>query len=436
MPKIIARSEHSVSRSQIDKAVLDVLYTLSRAGYEAYLVGGGVRDLLLGFEPKDFDVVTNATPDQIKQVFRSRCRLIGRRFRLAHVHAGDKVIEVATFRAQDDEKSGDRLVDAHGMLRRDNIYGSRDEDVWRRDFTVNALYYNIDDFSIIDYVGAMDDLFAGRIRLIGEPTNRYREDPVRMIRAVRFACKLGLTLPEETAKPLPELAHLLAETAPARLYEEVLKLFHGGSAACVFEQLQHHGLFGALFDQTDYCLKQASSWSAAVLPQAFKMTDERVTNQQSLNPAFLFSVLMWEPLWFALDREEAEGAHVDELLKAADEVLQEQNERTSLARPVWQQVKEIWAMQLLLQQKRDKVQSVLALPRFRAALDFMQLRALVMPSLQSMVTEWQQAYEAHPEWHYQPPVRSDEDSTDEWSESSSDRPYKKRRHKRRRYQDR
>jgi poly(A) polymerase len=397
IPKIIPRAEHFISRNQIDKSVLDVLYTLLRSGYEAYLVGGGLRDLLLGLEPKDFDVVTNATPDQIKAVFRGRCRLIGRRFRLAHVHVGGHVIEVATFRAKA-EQTGDRVVDNQGLLRRDNVYGTRDEDVWRRDFTINALYYNIDDFSIVDYVGAMDDLQQGKIRLIGDPAQRYREDPVRMIRAVRFACKLGLKLPEETAQPLPQLAHLLAEVSPARLYEEVLKLFHGGQAACVFEQLRQHGLFSALFDQTDYCLQQMDSWSSHAIPFALQQTDARVAEGKAMNPAFLFAVMMWEPLWFAMDREEDSAPHVDELLKEAEVVLQEQSERTSLPRPVVQQIKEIWILQLLLEQHFDKVQTALGFPRFRAALNFLKLRALVQPRLVSVVTYWESMESKHPEW--------------------------------------
>jgi poly(A) polymerase len=430
VPRIIPRSEHSISRSNIDKGVLDILYTLSRSGYEAYLVGGGIRDMLLGLEPKDFDVVTNATPDQIKTVFRSRCRIIGRRFRLAHVHVGDKVIEVATFRAATEER-GDRLIDDQGMVRRDNSYGTRDEDVWRRDFTVNALYYNIDDFSLVDYVGALDDLYAGHLRLIGDPALRYREDPVRMIRAVRFACKLGLELPPETADPLPVLAHLLAETAPARLYEEVLKLFHGGQATCVFEKLRQHGLMGGLFDQTEYCLQQPQSWSAAVIPAALGQTDERIANAKGVNPAFLFALMMWEPLWLALEREENEPVHIDDLLKAASTVLNEQSERTSLPRPLMQQVKEIWATQLPLVYKKDKAERVLALPRFRAAYDFLALRALAAPNLQEHVDFWTQMQVEHPEWMVQPVT--DEDVQNQAFDEAQQRTEHKRR---RRYRPR
>lgn len=432
IPHIIPRAEHSISRRAIDKGVLDVLYTLSKNGYEAYLVGGCVRDLLLGLEPKDFDIVTNATPDQVKGVFRGRCRIIGRRFRLAHVHVGDKVIEVATFRAQSEER-GDRVIDEQGMLRRDNVYGSRDEDVWRRDFTVNALYYNIQDFSIVDYVGAMQDLQAGQIRLIGEPVQRYREDPVRMIRAVRFACKLGLELPQETAQPLPDLAHLLAEAAPARLYEEVLKLFHSGQALCVFEKLRQHGLMGGLFDQTEYCLQQPDSWSALVIPVALGQTDERIASDKGVHPGFLFAVMMWEPLWQAMERDEQELVSLDELLKAANMVLAEQSERTALTKPIMHYVKEVWAMQLLLLTKQDQAQRVLAIPRFRAGFDFLSLRAFAVPRFNEVVAFWQQQQDQHPEWLYQPvfeAVVEDQDAAFEEALEQTRRPKRRRRPRR------
>jgi poly(A) polymerase len=429
IPRIIPRAEHTISRSQIDKGVLDVLYTLSRNGYEAYLVGGCVRDLLLGLEPKDFDIVTNATPDQVKGVFRSRCRIIGRRFRLAHVHVGDKVVEVATFRAQAEER-GDRVIDDQGMVRRDNVYGTRDEDVWRRDFTINALYYNIEDFSIIDYVGALDDLKNGKIRLIGEPIVRYREDPVRMIRAVRFACKLGLDLPNETAEPLPDLAHLLAEAAPARLYEEVLKLFHSGQALCVFEKLRQHGLFGGLFDQTEYCLQQPDSWSALVIPVALGHTDERIATDKGVHPAFLFAVMMWESVWQAMERDEQEAVHIDDLLKAANIVLTEQSERTSLTRPIMQHIKEIWALQLPLLYKQEKAEKIMGMPRFRAAFDFLVLRSVAVPRFQSVVDFWQEQQIVHPEWLWQKPsyvsYQNDEADVDAYST----KPKRRRRYRR------
>ena len=266
-PVIVKRQKHGISRKQIDKSALDVLYGLKRGGYEGYLVGGCVRDLLLGLEPKDFDVVTDAEPDQVKNVFKQRCRLIGRRFRLAHVRFGRMMIEVATFRGQGDgdgrkdrfgrkgKLSGPaREVDDAGRVLRDNVYGTIEEDVWRRDFTVNALYYDIRTFSITDYAGGLEDIKKGQLRLIGDPKTRYREDPVRMIRAIRFAAKLGFKIEKHTEKPITTLAPLLNDVSNARMFEEVLKLFHSGVAIEVFEKLRHYGLFEHLFPLTEQIL--------------------------------------------------------------------------------------------------------------------------------------------------------------------------------------
>ena len=217
-PRIVPRSKHTVSRSDISDSALKVLYRLMNAGYKAYLVGGGVRDLLLGLRPKDFDVVTDAHPEQIRELFRN-CRLIGRRFRLAHVRFGREIIEVSTFRACHSTGEGDTESE-DGRILRDNVYGDIDDDVWRRDFSVNALYYNIEDFSVVDYVGGMNDMDARQLRLIGNPEDRYREDPVRMLRAIRFAAKLDFSIHADTAKPISELAPLLNDISPARLYEE------------------------------------------------------------------------------------------------------------------------------------------------------------------------------------------------------------------------
>ncbi len=207
--RIVSRDEHSISRANISENALKVLYRLNKAGYEAYLVGGGVRDLLLGREPKDFDVATDASPEEVRKLFRN-CRLIGRRFRLAHVHFGREIIEVATFRAAHEPES-DGAVSENGMLLRDNVYGTLEEDAWRRDFTVNALYYNIRDFSVVDYTGGMADLQAGRLRIIGDPHERFREDPVRMLRAVRFAAKLGFRIDPESEAAIRELGYLMEE---------------------------------------------------------------------------------------------------------------------------------------------------------------------------------------------------------------------------------
>ncbi|MGB5591837.1 MAG: polynucleotide adenylyltransferase PcnB, partial [Gammaproteobacteria bacterium] len=250
---MVPRPDHNVSRSQISKNALRVLYRLKDAGYKAFLVGGGVRDLLLGREPKDFDIVTDALPDQVRSLFRNS-RLIGRRFRLAHVHFGREIIEVATFRAAQDAdvEDLDRQTDSGGRILRDNVYGDIDEDVWRRDFTCNALYYNIADFSIWDYAGGVQDIEAGTMRLLGEPEARYREDPVRMLRAVRFAAKLGFRIDPASEAPLLELGELLAEVPAARLFDESIKLFLSGHAVQSYELLRRYNLFQHLFPATGY----------------------------------------------------------------------------------------------------------------------------------------------------------------------------------------
>ncbi|MGH8513167.1 MAG: polynucleotide adenylyltransferase PcnB, partial [Gammaproteobacteria bacterium] len=295
-PRIIPRSGHIISRANIDERALKVLYRLKNAGFQAFLVGGSVRDLLLGREPKDFDVATDALPEQVRELFRN-CRLIGRRFRLAHVHFGRDIIEVATFRGADAAEEDGRVLTEDGRILRDNVYGNIDNDAWRRDFTVNALYYNIEDFSVVDYVGGMDDIKAGQIRVVGNTQQRFREDPVRMLRAVRFAVKLGFSIHPQTATPIFELAPLLSEIPPARLFEEILKLFLGGCAVQTFEQLRHYGLFGQLFPQVEACLsEEEGGFPHMFLARALQNTDRRIAEGKPVTPAFLISALLWDPM--------------------------------------------------------------------------------------------------------------------------------------------
>ena len=282
-----------------------MLYDLGRAGYEAYLVGGGVRDLLAGIQPKDFDVATDAKPEEVRDVFR-RARLIGRRFRLAHVRAGGEIIEVATFRAQprspeEGEEQAEEALDDHdhmldegGRILRDNVYGSLEDDAFRRDFTVNALYYRVTDFSVVDYVGGMDDMVARQIRLIGDPETRYREDPVRMLRAVRIANKLGFDIEVATAAPIRELADLLTDVPGARLFDEVLKLFLSAQAEKNFDDLIELGLFQVLFPQTAACLHQDGV--ETLIRGALQGTAARVREDKPVTPAFLFAALLWPAL--------------------------------------------------------------------------------------------------------------------------------------------
>ncbi len=335
-----------------------------------------MRDLLLGREPKDFDIATDAAPEEVKALFRN-CRLIGRRFRLAHVRFRGEIVEVATFRASSDDDSGDRELD-NGRLVRDNLFGSIEEDAWRRDFTVNALYYDIDNFSVLDYVGGMEDLRSGTLRLIGDPVARYREDPVRMLRAVRFAAKLGFRLHPETEGPIAELAPLLRDIAPARLFDEVLKLFLGGCAVQGFELLRHYGLFGELFPATERSLsREEEGFPLTFVAHALANTDSRVAEGKPVTPAFLFASLYWEPVRERAAELVAGGASETQALQlAADETIARQLERIALPRRFGIPMREIWLMQPRLGQRGGRrVWRLLDNERFRAAYDFLVLRA-------------------------------------------------------------
>ena len=338
-PTIIPRAAHPISRAAISPGALKVLYRLRSAGFRACLVGGGVRDLLLGREPKDFDVATDALPEQVYKLFRN-CRLIGRRFRLAHIHFGEEIVEVATFRATQDlaedlpetARTGRRVSD-EGRLLQDNVYGGIEEDALRRDFTINALYYDITNFAVLDYASGMADLQAGLIRLIGDPEQRYREDPVRMLRAVRFAAKLGFRLHPDTEAPLFKLGRLLEDIPPARLFDEVLKLFLGGCAVQTFELLRHYRLFGHLFPATERCLGgQQQHFPKTLLVRALVNTDARLAENKSVTPAFLFAALLWEPLQEQRSHLLADGIAEGEALQAAaDQVLETQLKQNIVA---------------------------------------------------------------------------------------------------------
>jgi len=375
-----------------------VLYRLKDAGYEAHLVGGGVRDLLLGREPKDFDVATDAHPGQIKAVFRN-CRLIGRRFRLAHVHFGREIIEVATFRAQ---HSGDDAggITEEGRIIRDNVYGTVEDDAVRRDFTVNALYYNIKDFSVVDYAGGMEDLEAGMLRLIGDPEVRYREDAVRMLRAVRFAAKLGFRIHPEAEAPIFELGHLLQEIAPARLFEEVLKLFMGGSAVQSYELLSHYNLLQYLFPQTAALLESDQhGFFHALILRAMENTDARIAAGKPVTPAFLYAVLMWMPMQQRAKVLRSDGmTEVQSICEAGGEVLAEQSRCVVFPKRFSLQTREIWQLQPRLKRTTGKGPlRLLAHPRFRAAYDFLLLRAEAGETHQPLCDWWTEFQLENPE---------------------------------------
>ena len=374
---VIPRSEHTISRANISPNALKVLYRLKDSGYQAHLVGGGVRDLMLGREPKDFDIATDAHPEDVRRLFRN-CRLIGRRFRLAHVVYGREVIEVATFRALHEEGADSSVqhIDDEGRIVRDNVYGDIEADAIRRDFTVNALYYNIADFSIIDYTAGMSDIEAGLLRLIGDPDTRYREDPVRMLRVVRFATKLGFRLEKATEEPIRRLASLLGDIPPARLFDEMLKLFMSGSALANFEMLRQYNLFGQLFPMTEQSLTHEDNYFQALVTRGMNNTDARIEEGKPVTPAFLFAVFLWQPVQERAAQLEAEGQHpVQALLHAGSQIISEQAAVMATPRRFSLPMREIWMLQLRLENKgARRSQRLLTHPRFRAAYDFLLLR--------------------------------------------------------------
>lgn len=398
-PTIIRRSEHNISRANISENAVKVLYRLHNAGFAALLVGGGVRDLLLGREPKDFDVATNARPEEVRAVFRN-CRLIGRRFRLAHVHFGREIIEVATFRGVQEADGPTNGTADNGMLLRDNVYGTIEEDALRRDFTVNALYYNIEDFTVIDYTQGLDDLEKGVLRLLGDPETRYREDPVRMLRAVRFSAKLGFRIDEACAAPLTRCASLLRSVPAARLFEEILKLFMSGTAVQAFEKLRHYNLFAELFPETDECLAhQDQEYPITFVVRGLHNTDLRIREGKPVTPAFLYAVLLWEPVRRLTNALVASGdAPAVAVQQAGAEVIERQISQTSIPRRFSLPMREIWQLQHRLDQRGGKrAKRLMTHPRFRAAYDFLLLRAEAGEADPELAEWWTTIQEAQPE---------------------------------------
>ncbi|KAF3982201.1 MAG: polynucleotide adenylyltransferase PcnB [Methylococcales symbiont of Hymedesmia sp. n. MRB-2018] len=387
--RIYSRSEHNISRSQISENALKVLYRLKKTGYEAFLVGGCVRDLLLGYEPKDFDVVTDASPEEVRKVFRN-CRLIGRRFRLAHVYFGREIIEVATFRGSDDSDLDDRRVHEDGRLLRDNVFGSIEDDIWRRDFTVNALYYNIRDFSVLDYTSGMEDHSAGILKLIGDPVVRYKEDPVRMLRAVRFSVKLGFKLEAACEQALIESCSTLKGIPAARLYDEVLKLFLSGKALQTFEMLRHYGLFAILFPQTEHCLAELeNNFPRLFVAKALENSDKRISQGKSVTPYFFLSAFLWESVQIVAKQNIAQGMEASIAYQnAASPVISAQVKSITIPKRVTQSMREVWLLQLRFNQRVGvRPFKLLSLPRFRAAYDFLLLRAET-GEVDTEIAEW------------------------------------------------
>jgi len=368
-----------------------VVRRLQEEGYEAYIVGGSVRDLLMGKVPKDYDVATDAIPEEVKTVF-PRARLIGRRFRLAHVRMGGHLIEVATFRGPQVNEDDDH-THKNGRILRDNVWGSLEEDAIRRDFTINALFLDPVSGDIQDFVGGYKDLSERKLRLIGDAKTRYREDPVRLLRAARFVAKLGVELGDKTEKYVSKLAPLLKDIPPARLFEEVCKLFMTGHASRTMQTLQRFQLTLALFPVLKRDGKPGQARTGVLMEKALENTDERIAIDKPVTPAFLFAALFWQPVKARANVLQERGMQEYQALgQAADEVMSEQVKRTAVPRRFSVITRQIWTMQPRFNNTRGRrAKSLMAERRFRAAYDFLLLRAEEDESLQALCDHWTQA---------------------------------------------
>ena len=356
------RQKVKFDKKLLDQDALKILKKLNNSGHETYLVGGCIRDILLGHKPKDFDIATSATPEQIHKLFK-RSRIIGRRFKLVHImFSARKFIEVATFRAGKVQTSND------GLVLRDNYYGTLEDDVFRRDFTVNGLYYDIKKSEVIDYVGGLDDLKALKISMIGDPSERFEEDPVRMIRAVRFRAKLNANIESQLIEAIQTNSQLLAKIPPARLYEEVIKLFHNENSIEIFHELDRLGLLRHLFSQT----KENSFVDSSLIN-----TSERIRNGNSVTPAFLFAVFLWSAVNKRFNQiSKKNKSRIELMLQASEDVIKKQTQQVMMPRWLSSRVKDIWLMQYQLENySPKKSKALIRNPRFRMAYDFLVLRS-------------------------------------------------------------
>ncbi len=369
-PVIIPVKTHGITRDMLSRGAERVCDDLERAGYQAFVVGGAVRDLLLGRDPKDFDIATNATPEQVRRCCR-RSRIIGRRFQIVHVMVGQELIEVTTFRALHDN---DTATDEHGRVLRDNTFGSQSDDAARRDFTVNALYYDPYDETIHDYHHGYADLKAGKLCMIGDPEVRYREDPVRMLRAVRLGAKLGLEIDTATRKPIRAMAPLLDHVPPARLFDEMLKLLTCGDALACLKRLRAEGLHHGVLPLLDVILEQPLG--ERFVEQALTNTDQRIREGKSISPGFLFAALLWHEVLAHWNKRKAKNEiAIPALFAAMSDVLDRQAEKLAITKRLVGDIKEIWSLQPRFEQRSGKrPYGLLGHPRFRAGYDFMLLR--------------------------------------------------------------
>lgn len=379
-PEILSSRQHSLHRNDLSRHAVSVVERLQHAGYEAYVVGGCVRDLLLELDPKDYDVATSATPEQVRAEFRN-ARVIGRRFKLVHVHFGREIIEVATFRANhpevDDEEANPLASrNESGRILRDNVYGTLEDDAQRRDFTINALYYDPSSERILDHTHGVRDIRNRLIRLIGDPEQRYLEDPVRMLRAVRFAAKLDFEIEQHSAEPIADLADLLNEVPSARLFDEIIKLFLGGKAERTFELLLEYDLFAPLFPASAQALEDNPEYAGTLIRNALANTDLRIAQGKPVTPAFLFAALLWPALPARVAEAQDRGLPaIPAMQEAAHELIWEQCQRTAIPKRFTMPMREIWDMQERLPRRQGRrADQLLDNPRFRAGYDFLLLR--------------------------------------------------------------
>ena len=369
LPHVYQGTEQGIDRAGLSSAAVRTCETLRQASYLAYIVGGGVRDSLLARKPKDFDIATNATPEQVMRLFR-RARIIGRRFQIVHVMYGRETIEVSTFRAL----QANAETDEHGRVLRDNVWGSIEEDAARRDFTINALYYDPTTDTLLDYHGGVDDLRGRILRMIGDPSTRYREDPIRMLRSARFAAKLGFTIEERTRLPIRELAPLIHNVPAARLFDEILKLLQSGHALQSIQQLQAEGLAHGVLPLLDMIVEQPDGERFVSL--ALSRTDERVAQGKTIAPGFLFGTLLWPQVRLRWQQRREQGEHIiPALMSAIDSVVDEQCERMAIQKRIVADMREIWSLQPRFERRQGRSPfRLLEHLRFRAGYDFLLLR--------------------------------------------------------------
>ncbi len=396
-PQVIPAKQHKIKRKNVSPHALKTVQRLQQAGFQAYLVGGSVRDLLLDRKPKDYDVATDAKPGQVRALFK-RSRVIGRRFKLVHVYFKGETMEVATFRASADKEVQSRQHTEEGMIVRDNVFGSLDEDAWRRDFTVNAFYYDPTADTVLDYVGGMQDLRSKTVAVIGDPQERFQEDPIRLLRAIRFAAKLDFELEEQLKEELLKSHDLLSQVPGSRLYDAFIQVFFAGYAEAMYRWMLDTGYFKIMFEQT-YCLLSQQEYkdSATLIENAMRSTDKRYHQGKSLNPGFLLCVILWPPLQHALKQHKKKGQRLHRALHGAIEEVLVNHQASMLVLPMRMisMIRQIWLLQFALKQCRpSRVRGIINQRYFRAAFDLLEMRAAFEPALKKVVQWWHKFQQA------------------------------------------